>query len=237
MEKIYDFLGNVGKMGCYAVAGLAGALIVSDKSNADLIRLTNVSANYAQNDVGSDTSVVENINHPLITSGYDPGIDTLESTTTGLNPLDKFFILGQDIDGNFVNTNYTPFPKIGTQYEFILSAVDRDFTGFNADNYVEFTTVDINNPNGVTGYTYDLAVDTDLNGSFDYLESGNVVEGNTTGTWNQTMLPGGTNYGTLTLTATPEPSAITLGALGVAGIPLVLGSRRRRNNGLESKVE
>jgi len=220
-----------------------GTLMPVGKVEADFIEVGNISANSSQNQIGSGSAVINQYDHPSMTHGYDEGIDGLLIDTIGLNPLNQFFTMTQNLDGNAVTYNWTPLSQPNDTFTFGLSGLSKTGESFTAENYViMFDTLNIDNPNGVVDYSWNLVVDTNMDGSYDHFDGGSSVKnlidynGGKTDSWSQyvkgNISPFNQSYGTLTLTAKPipEPSSfMMLAGLGVmgAGATGVLGRRRK----------
>lgn len=226
MNKLITYAGA-------GLLGLAAAVLPAGRSDAGIIQFTNTGSSIG----GVSTVLDDSYNTGSgATPGYDLGVDRLLDTST--NPNSQFFV-GYfpllDGDGNdvAVDFNKSTFANVGDTYTARLGFEDRTGAFFSGPNYIQFDNFNVDNPNGVTDFSYDLSVDTDLDNVRDHFESGLVSElwatpDQKTGTWNQTIYPNfdwrnGDHYGSLTLTAVggsviPEPSsAVLMGSLLAAG--------------------
>ena len=221
-------LGSVG-----GLVSLAGSFYGIGDASAGIIQWRNrvPAAEANPNNIGSYTSTIEIGNGG--TTGYDAGLDV--DLDTSLVPNDRFFVTYVDHNPNKVEYEFTQNLQPGESYTALLSFENNSSLGFAfTPNTIEFLAAD-----GTFGY--DLAVDTNDNGSVDTFRSGNVsdlMQGNGEVTpWNQATFPGndhrnGWFYGELTITNNvPEPTSIAYAGIGLAALGAYVRSGRKSKSG------
>ena len=173
--------------------------------------------------IGSYTSTIEIGNGG--TTGYDDGLDVVLDTS--IVPNERFFVTYVDQGPHKVEYEFAQELQPGESYTALLSFENNSLRGSAfTPNTVEFLAAD-------GQFTYDLAVDTNDNGSYDTFRSGslaNVLQaGGQLEPWNQALFQGndhrnGWFYGELTITnAVPEPRGFA--CLGIGCTTLVLCRR------------
>lgn len=180
--------------------------------------------------IGSYTSTIEIGNGG--TAGYDAGLDV--ELDTSIVPNEKFFVTYIDHGANKVEYEFTQELQPGESYTVLLS-FENNSTGGSAfaPNTIEFLAADGN-------ITYDLAIDTNDNGSADTFRSGNVadvLQGNgELSPWNQLIFSGndhrnGWYYGELTITNNaPEPTSACCAGIGIGVLAACTRSERKSVN-------
>lgn len=217
----------IGSAGGIAI--LAGSLYSSGDASAGIIQWRNrvPAAEANPNNIGSYTSTIEIENGG--TTGYDAGLDI--GLDTSIVPNETFFVTYIDHSPNKVEYEFTQNLQPGESYTALLSFENNSSGGFYfTPNTIEFLAADGN-------FTYDLAVDTNDNGSNDTYRSGNILDvlqgsGELT-PWNQGIFSSndhrnGWFYGELTITNNvPEPTSIAYAGIGLAALGAYARSGRR----------
>ena len=241
IHDIYSFSSSLAIMITYRIAqrtqiGFIVTLflaIASVATYADTIQISNMT--LPEYPVASYSAVLDaKANNPGTTLGYDPGIDHDLDTST--NPYEYAMVAYAELPGtqgglHAVDYNFAPELEVGDTYTFKLGF--ENGTGiniYNLENQIVLADFHINNSNGVTDYSFVLNIDTDINGTNDYVQTGLLSETWATpdkaiGEWEQDLPVGldwkqGQTYGELTITAisVPEPQISTLFVLaGVFG--------------------
>lgn len=216
-------LTSAGKTALKAGA-VAGALLMSysatsNKANADIIQVANqVERPYTSTYASALNANLSNVGTSF---GYDAGIDHLLDTSTNPNPFAG--VIYSSLDGNAVGLNIAPEPTLTDTSTMLLSFENKaGVNNYNLPNSLILTDFSVDNPNGITDWSYALSVDTDSNGTYDYTKSGLVSEvfasaDKKFGEWTQDLPTGidwreEQSYGQITFTpvGVPEPSGIAL---------------------------
>lgn len=180
--------------------------------------------------IGSYTSTIEIGNGG--TTEYDAGLDVDLDTSIVSN--DRFFVTFVDQNPNKVEYEFTQVLQPGESYTALLSFENNSLLGSAfTPNTIEFLAADGN-------FSYDLAVDTNDNGSVDTFRAGNVsdvMQGNgEIAPWNQLLFPSndhrnGWFYGELTITNNvPEPTSIAYAGIGLGLLGAYARSGRKSRN-------
>ena len=209
--------------------GLLIVLTTVNHTSAGIIQWRNRVPDGVSNpsNIGSYTSTIEIGNGG--TTGYDAGLDV--DLDTSIVPNGKFFVSYIDHSPHKVEYEFTQDILPGESYTALLSFENNTLAGssFTA-NTVEFLVADGN-------FAYELAVDTNDNGSDDTFRSGSISDvilgGGEVTPWNQLLFPGndhrnGWFYGVLTITNIPEPKSGVHVGVGLATIAARLSSRRKK---------
>jgi len=182
---------------------------------------------------GSSTS---GIGGGIASVRYSPdaleGLDLLDKQLITDSPQNsQFFSSYSLVEGKRLQDDYRPDTNQGGKsYDFSLIALRDDRKSITGNNYLQFDWMD--NSAGITDFEYDINVWGNNPSAIYYNESGLVSDLMTpsnsglTETWNVSNIPSGQTYGSLTITAIPEPA--TVGLLGLGAMGLMLGKGRKK---------
>ncbi len=196
----------------FQIAAVATALLflggMSSKANADIVQISNSSADAYYYSITGFSGVVDARYHDM-TPGYDEGYDL--ELDTSISPTPDKMVLFSKLDGHYVDVNFTTEPHIGEIYTFYLGFENDSRTTYSSlENHLALNDFVIDNSNGVTDYAYTLSVNTSGTGStYDYTRYGLLstkVNSQSIARWDQDIpstmdWSQGSHYGILTITA------------------------------------